>query len=96
MESIVNDLGNEELGSEIRGLWMEYEARTSPEAIVASQLDKFEMIVQADEYEKKCASDGIEKNLESFFSYTEGYCTHPEVKSWDDELRQARNKRLTC
>ena len=50
-ESIVNDLDDcGSLGQEIRGLWFEYEERSTPEAKLASQLDKFEMVVQADEY----------------------------------------------
>lgn len=43
---------------------------------VAKQLDKFEMIVQADEYEKAHHVD-----LSEFFAstYDAGYFTHPEV-----------------
>ena len=37
---------------EIYSLWVEYEQGITAEAIVAKQLDKLEMIVQADEYEK--------------------------------------------
>eukprot|EP00605_Chrysophyceae_sp_TOSAG23-4_P000353 GSChrysophyteH1.ASY1.ANO1.400.1 assembled CDS len=81
------------LGSEIRDLWFEYEERTTDEAKVASQLDKFEMIVQADEYEKQHAAEG--KRLDSFFSYTEGYFTHPEVGAWDQALREQRRQRLS-
>jgi len=92
LETIVQDLdGCGALGSEIRGLWYEYEERSTAESKLASQLDKFEMIVQADEYEKQHAADG--KRLESFFSYTEGYFTHPEVGAWDKALRAARDER---
>jgi putative hydrolases of HD superfamily len=92
LESIVQDLDdNGVLGNEIRELWFEYEERTTNEAKVASQLDKFEMIVQADEYEKQHAGD--KKCLESFFSYTEGYFTHPEIGAWDKALREARKQR---
>ena len=92
LNSIVNDLDdNGVLGTEIRELWFEYEERTTNEAKIASQLDKFEMIVQADEYEKQHAAEG--KRLESFFSYTEGYFTHPEIESWDKALRVARSSR---
>lgn len=47
--------GGEELSSaakEILGLWEEYEQGMSPEAIAVKDLDKFEMILQADEYEQ--------------------------------------------
>jgi putative hydrolase of HD superfamily len=45
------------------------------EAEVARQLDKFEMIVQADEYERE---QGM--RLESFFRSTKDSFTHPEVR----------------
>jgi len=91
LNTIIADLDNEALGNEIRGLWDEYEERATPEAIVASQLDKFEMIVQADEYEKQHAKEG--KRLDSFFDYTAGYFTHPEVGAWDALLRANRAAR---
>lgn len=56
-------------------LWLIYEEGTSIEADLARQLDKFEMIVQANEYE--LANPG--KKLESFFSYTAESFSHPEV-----------------
>lgn len=37
---------------EIKQLWYEYEDCTSEEARVVKDLDKLEMIVQADDYEK--------------------------------------------
>jgi 5'-deoxynucleotidase YfbR-like HD superfamily hydrolase len=54
---------------------LEYEEGTSVEANLARQLDKFEMIVQANEYELV----HTEKRLDSFFDYTKDYFTHPEV-----------------
>ena len=63
------------MASEIRGLWLEYEDGTTPEAEAAKQLDKFEMIVQANEYEQVHP----EKRLDSFFKSTENSFSHPEV-----------------
>lgn len=40
------------MANEIAGLWHEYEEAKSPEALFVKDLDKFEMIVQALEYEK--------------------------------------------
>lgn len=94
LNTIVDDLGNDSIGSEIRDLWNEYEARITPEANVASQLDKFEMIVQADEYEQQHASEG--KRLDSFFEYTVGYFTHPEISRWDALLREKRIARFVA
>ena len=89
MRKIANDVGNQEIADELISLWLEYEEGTSPESEVAKQLDKFEMIVQANEYEIV----NPEKRLESFFKSTEGYFTHPEVSSWDVLLRQQRDQR---
>jgi putative hydrolases of HD superfamily len=57
-------------------LWLEFEAKETLEAQIASQLDKMEMIAQADEYEQ---SQNIV--LEDFFQSTMHYFTHPEVCS---------------
>ena len=40
------------LGKELFELWREYEEQQTPEAIYAKDIDKFEMVVQAHEYEK--------------------------------------------
>ncbi|KAF7722320.1 HD domain-containing protein 2 [Apophysomyces ossiformis] len=45
-------LGDTEMVKEIQGLWQEYEDGKTPEALFVKDLDKFEMIVQALEYEK--------------------------------------------
>lgn len=82
-------MGHAEIAEELISLWLEYEEGSSTEAEVAKQLDKFEMIVQANEYEIA----NPEKRLESFFKSTEGYFTHPEVSSWDVLLRQQRDQR---
>lgn len=66
------------MAEEIRALWMEYEEGTSLEADLARQLDKFEMIVQADEYEVAHP----DKRLNSFFEGTKDCFTHPEVRRW--------------
>ena len=53
---------------------MEYEEGKTADADVAKQLDKFEMIVQADEYER---TQG--RRLDDFFITTRDYFRHPEV-----------------
>ncbi len=75
MRQIIKDIDHFEIGKEILELWLEYEEGTSVEASLARQLDKFEMIVQANEYELV----HTEKRLDSFFDYTKDYFTHPEV-----------------
>lgn len=76
MRKIVGDLGCSTIADEILSLWMEYEDGTSAEAAVARQLDKLEMIVQADEYERS-----QDTRLDSFFESTKDAFTHPEVSS---------------
>ncbi len=71
----MGDFGENDMASEIRDLWLEYEDGTSIEAEAAKQLDKFEMIVQANEYELVHP----EKRLDSFFKSTENSFSHPEV-----------------
>ena len=91
LKKIVNDLDNDEVGNEIMELWNEYEDGETATAKVAKQLDKYEMIVQADEYEK--ANIDERKRLDSFFASTEGYFTHPEITEWDRLLRESRKQR---
>ena len=91
LQEIVNDIGHPEISNEIRELWMEYEDGVTELGKIAKQLDKYEMILQADEYEKQHIAE--KKKLESFFTYPEGYFTHPEIKEWDAFLRENRNKR---
>ncbi|KAJ1969523.1 hypothetical protein H4R35_006115, partial [Dimargaris xerosporica] len=45
-------LGDSPAAVEMAGLWHEYEACETPEARLVKDLDKFEMIVQAYEYEQ--------------------------------------------
>ena len=47
MRLIVNDIECSVISNEIMSLWLEYEDGGSPESLLAHQLDKFEMIVQA-------------------------------------------------
>ena len=91
LRQIHSDIGQEAIGDELLRLWLAYEEGSSFTANVAKQLDKFEMIVQADEYEE--ANPG--KRLDSFFKSTEGYFTHPEISAWDVALREKREKRLS-
>ena len=55
MDTLVDTLGDgfRSSADEMRALWAEYEEATSPEALFVKDLDKYEMIVQAFEYEKR-------------------------------------------
>ncbi|KAF9381103.1 HD domain-containing protein 2 [Podila verticillata] len=78
-------LGWSEQAQEISGLWEEYEAASTPEALLVKDFDKFEMIMQALEYEKS-----EDTTLESFFSGTKGKFKHPMVTAWVNELDAER------
>lgn len=91
-------------------LWLEYENSSSLEAALAHELDKLEMILQANEYEEQQNVD-----LDDFFQSTKDSFSHPEVNSfilsetksrmhdlvssvqtlsWANELRGRRKSRL--
>jgi saccharopine dehydrogenase-like NADP-dependent oxidoreductase/5'-deoxynucleotidase YfbR-like HD superfamily hydrolase len=73
------------IGKEIFDLFMDYETGTSVEAIQLKDFDKFEMILQASEYEK---AQG--KSLEDFFRSTDGKFKTAQVLGWEKQLREAR------
>ncbi|ORZ40328.1 HD domain-domain-containing protein [Catenaria anguillulae PL171] len=77
--------------SEIRTLWHEYEACSTPEAALVKDLDKFEMIAQAYEYEKKYPDVAP---LQDFFRSTKGVFQHPQVKAWVEQLYKQRKDEL--
>ncbi|KAF9902626.1 hypothetical protein BX616_001872 [Lobosporangium transversale] len=70
---------------EISELWEEYEAANTPEAHLVKDFDKFEMIMQALEYETSEATV-----LEDFFAGTRGKFKHPMVTAWVHELDAER------
>ncbi|KAF9124508.1 HD domain-containing protein 2 [Mortierella sp. GBA39] len=78
-------LGWSDQAQEISELWAEYEAAATPEALLVKDFDKFEMIMQALEYEK---SEDV--TLEDFFAGTRGKFKHPMVTGWVDELEAER------
>lgn len=66
---------------------MEYENQETKEAILVKDLDRFDMICQAFEYEE---SRNKPLGLQEFFDATEGRFKHPEVKRWVEELKLKR------
>ncbi|KAN0019006.1 hypothetical protein ACTFIU_002208 [Dictyostelium citrinum] len=91
MIEITNTL-SEEVGKEIFDLWQEYEDCKTNEALLVKDFDKFEMILQAYEYEKQ--PHQLENNikLQSFFDSTRGKFHHPLFKSLAQQLENDRNK----
>ncbi|PRP88595.1 hypothetical protein PROFUN_03006 [Planoprotostelium fungivorum] len=72
-------------GEEIYDLWKEYEAGATPEAKFVKDFDKFEMILQAYEYE---TAQG--KQLQEFFDSTKGVFKTEQVSQWAAHLQQMR------
>jgi len=89
MNKITADIGQAQIASELVGLWEEYENGLTAESRLAKNLDKYEMIVQADEYERS-----QNMRLDTFFESTRQSFTHPEVYAWAEELWAEREKRL--
>jgi len=85
MEEIVK-LVPELAANELRGLFAEYESQNTKEATLVKDLDRFDMICQAYEYEeaKKALS------LQEFFDATEGKFKHAEIQAWVAELKNKR------
>eukprot|EP01083_Nonionella_stella_P073210 197785_1 len=80
-------LDNSETALEILELWKDYESGESPEAVLAKDLDKFEMILQAHEYETS-----EDEKLDSFFESTAGKFKTESVRKLEEELHLRRNK----
>lgn len=68
---------------------MEYENQETKEATLVKDLDRFDMICQAYEYEE---SRNRPLALQEFFDATEGRFKHPEVKRWVEDLLKKRDQ----
>merc|ERR1712151_1374248 len=87
MGGICGNLGGA-AGEEIESLWEEFEAGESVEAKHLKDLDKFEMVLQASEYE-----EAQSMQLQDFFRTTEGRFQTPLFQSLDAEVRKRRKLR---
>lgn len=70
----------------VQDLWNEYEFGSTVEGRVVKDLDKFDMIVQAFEYEKATGID-----LSEFFAGVDIFTT-AEVRNWAQELYNMREE----
>lgn len=84
----ISGLVGDRIGNELFQLWEEYELQTSKEAEFVKDLDKFEMIMQAYEYEQL---DKKPKYLQEFFDSTRGLFKTSQVQSWVEELEKIRD-----
>jgi putative hydrolase of HD superfamily len=93
IKSFVEELNGNSHANELMELWLEYEQGLTPTALLCKDIDKFEMILQAYEYEKsnlKLIAGDSNLNLESFFESTKGKFSHPEMKSLAEKLYNLR------
>ncbi|XP_074656103.1 5'-deoxynucleotidase HDDC2-like [Tubulanus polymorphus] len=89
MEDIAKLAGND-LGNEFLSLWQEYEEQTTPEAKVVHDIDRFDMVLQAHNYETAEPDRG--RFLQEFFDSTQDRFQHPLVIEWMTELNKQRNR----
>lgn len=87
----LSGLVGEEVGREFLSLWQEYEAQETQEAKFVKDLDKFEMILQAHEYEVSEEKSGTGW-LQEFFDFTKDKFQHPVVKDWVEQLNKLRDQ----
>jgi len=87
LRSMTDLLEDTSVVNDIVDLWEEYEAAATPEAKLVKDLDKFDMILQAHEYENKEQRPGA---LEEFFSSTRGIFKTDKVKDWVAQLEELR------
>ncbi|OSX74361.1 hypothetical protein BU14_0292s0004 [Porphyra umbilicalis] len=80
--------GEGALGKHLVDLWEEYEAGETEAARLVKDVDKYEMIVQAYEYEGSTGTD-----LSPFFDSTAGKFRTPTVQAWVKPLYAARAAR---
>lgn len=81
-------LAKSKLGHELYDLWMEYDQGQTEDARLVKEIDKMEMIVQADEYEAAQDTD-----LEEFFVSTNGMFHSQVMRGIDESLRSQRDQR---
>ncbi|XP_076359876.1 5'-deoxynucleotidase HDDC2 isoform X5 [Tachypleus tridentatus] len=80
-------LAGDQTGQEILELWEEYSQQTTAESKAVKDLDKFDMLLQAFEYEKLLKSP---KKLQNFFDNNKGSFNSAEVNNWMEELQNLR------
>ncbi|XP_022244909.1 HD domain-containing protein 2-like isoform X2 [Limulus polyphemus] len=80
-------LAGGQTGQEILELWEEYSQQITAESKAVKDLDKFDMLLQAFEYEKLLQSP---KKLQTFFDNNKGSFNSAEVNNWMEELQNLR------
>ncbi|CAD6944809.1 unnamed protein product [Tilletia caries] len=81
-------LGGSRAGQRIEALWEEYEARETPESKLVKDLDRFELCLQALEYEREFDT----YDLQPFFRGAAGEIGHPIIRAWVRKLADERQQ----
>lgn len=76
------------VADEVFALWNEYEDGKTEAAIFVKQIDKLEMILQADDYERAQGKD-----LSDFFESTQNSFSNEDIMQVVTLLREDRDKR---
>lgn len=75
-------------GNYLYDLYKEYESQKTPESQLVKELDRFDMVMQAFEYEKRNESPNT---LQEFFDSTAGKFKHPLITSLVSEINSQRS-----
>ena len=86
-------LKGSQVGQEMYDLWIEYEEQQSLESHIVKDLDKLDMIIQAEEYEQMAENKGID--LSGFFKITRNVFKTQIGRQLDLELMEQRKDRLS-
>ena len=89
MKSMLENANSNETADSLHSLWLEYETQSSQEAKLAKDLDRYDMILQALEYEMR---DNAPRKLQSFFDSTEGCFKFACVKNLVQVLYDKRKQ----
>ncbi|XP_067937307.1 5'-deoxynucleotidase HDDC2-like [Watersipora subatra] len=94
LTDMTSHLPDQSIAEDILALWQEYEDNCTNEAKFVKDFDKFDMVLQAYEYENDQAHIGP-SGLEQFFASTQGVFRTDLVKSWNQTLRLRRSEAST-
>ncbi|GAB6028430.1 HD domain-containing protein 2 [Chamberlinius hualienensis] len=83
----LKDLAGPVVGEELMTLWEEYSQQETPVAKAVKDLDRFDMVLQAYEYEKQ---ENRPKDLQEFFDDVTTKIQSKTVSDWMKELHKKR------
>lgn len=88
LKRLIGTLDSKEIGDKIYELYKEYEKKETPESKFVKDLDRFDLVFTASEYERK--EEGSEE-LQEFFDVTRGGFNHPFINTLACELENQRH-----